>query len=259
MNPEVAHPTTAPRSATVPRQRGTRDAGLVSRERVVLRMGAVAGLAGLFLQVTMDQLHPAQAPPNDSAAAFREYAGSGIWTYVHIGQYLGTLLLVLSLLALARKLARQASPAGALALMGGVTAVMVAIVFTVQMAVDGVALRGAVHTWVTAAPGPATSSAFQVAEAVRGLEKGLSGFFHLSNGFTLLALGLSIALGRTYARWLGWTGAVAGAAFLAGGVVTARTGFSPGAGYFLTPALILFAIFLLGVCISMWRDATPAA
>src|SRR5512139_2791697 len=124
MNPEVAHPTTAPRSATVPRQRGTRDAGLVSRERVVLRMGAVAGLAGLFLQVAMDQLHPAQAPPNDSAAAFGEYAGSGIWTYVHIGQYLGTLLLVLSLLALARKLARQASSAGALALIGGVTAVM---------------------------------------------------------------------------------------------------------------------------------------
>ncbi len=175
------------------------------------------------------------APPVDGTTqrlgrAFREYARSGIWTYVHVGQYLCALLIVMSLLALARRLSRQDSLAGVLALVGGVMAVMVAVVFTVQMAVDGVALRSAVHAWVTAAPGAATVSAFGVAEAVRSLEKGLSGFFLLNDGFTLLALGLAIALGHRYARWLGWAGAVAGVAFLVGGVVTASTGFLPRVG-----------------------------
>lgn len=256
MKAKAAH-ASAPSRATVPAQR-SRQSGAVSRDRLVLRMAAVAGVAGIVLQVVMDQLHPAQAPPNDSAAAFREYAASGSWTYVHIGQYLGTLLIVLSLLALARRLAPQAGLAGALALVGAVTAVMVAIIFTVQMAVDGVALGNAVHTWVAAAPGVGRTAAFQVAEGLRSLEKGLSGFFHLSNGFTLLALGLSLALGRVYPRWLGWVGAVAGVAFLVGGVITARTGFSPEAGLFLTPALVLFAIFLVGACISMWRDDARA-
>ncbi|HLN76624.1 MAG TPA: hypothetical protein VK204_06225 [Nocardioidaceae bacterium] len=245
--------------AAIPRQRSARAVVGAGKDRLILRMGAVAGLAGLLLRFVTDMLHPSKAPPNDSAAAFREYAGSSIWTYVHIAQYLCALLIVMSLLALARRLARQENLAGALALVGGVMAVMVAVVFTVQMAVDGVALRSAVHAWVSAPPGPATVSAFGVAEAVRSLEKGLSAFFLLNDGFTLLALGLAIALGRRYARWLGWTGAVAGVAFLVGGVVTAGTGFSPEAGLFLTPASILLAVFLVGVCVSMWRDDASVA
>ena len=108
----------------------------------------------------------------------------------------------IALLALARGLSRQRGLAGALAMLGAVTAIMLAAVFTVQMAVDGVALRSAIDTWTNAAAGPAKTSAFQVADGLRGLEKGLSGFFHLNNGITLITLGLSIALGRLYARWL---------------------------------------------------------
>jgi hypothetical protein len=48
---------------------------------------------------------------------------------------------------------------------------------------------------------------------------------------------------------------LAGLAFLVGGWVTARSGFSPEAGRFLTPALLLLVVFLIGACISMWRRA----
>ena len=123
-------------------------------DSALLRIGAVAGITGVLLQVAMDQMHPAHADPNDSRAAFTEYSHYGLWTVVHIGQFLGTLLLVIALLALARGLSRQRGLAGALAMLGAVTAIIVAAVFTVQMAVDGVALRSAIDTWTSAAAGP---------------------------------------------------------------------------------------------------------
>jgi hypothetical protein len=224
----------------------------VSTDRALLRLGAVTGFAGVLVQVVMDQLHPAQADPNDSKAAFAEYSHSRIWTDVHLGQFLGTLLLATSLLCLARALSRQRGLPGALAMVGAFTAILLTAVFTVQMALDGIALRSAVHTWVTAT-GPQRVSAFQVAEGLRGLEKGLSAMFHICNGFTLFVLGLSIAMGRLYARWLGWTAVVAGVAFLGGGIVTAHVGFSSTAGLFLHPALLLLGVFMIGIGISMWR------
>ena len=219
----------------------------------VLRLGAALGLLGFVVQIVMDRLHPHRVPPNDSANVFREYAGSHGWTAVHIGQFLGTLLIVLAFVALARTLTRQRGLAGALALVATVTAVLVAAVFAVQMAVDGVALKAAIQAWA-AAPTPLDQAAtFQVAETVRWTEKGLGGFFQILNGATLLSLGCSIALGDRYPTWLGLVGAVAGVAFVAGGVTTAHTGFSPGAGRFLLPGTALLAVFLIGVVVLMWR------
>jgi hypothetical protein len=70
----------------------------ISRDRSLLRLGAVLGLLGFVVQIVMDRLHPHRVAPNDSVNVFREYAGSDIWTAVHIGQFVGTLLIVLSLL-----------------------------------------------------------------------------------------------------------------------------------------------------------------
>jgi hypothetical protein len=225
----------------------------VSRDKSLLRLGAVLGLLGFVMQIVMDRLHPHRIAPNDSVNAFREYAGSDIWTAVHIGQFVGTLFIALAFVALARSLYQQPGLAGALAVVGTVTAIVVAAVFAVQMAVDGVALKAAVNTWVDAASPADQSAAFQVAEAVRWTEKGLGGLFQFINGITLLALGVSIALGARYPKWIGFVGAVAGLAFVAGGAVTAHTGFSATSGWFLTPATVLLAVFLVGIVILMWR------
>ena len=227
-----------------------------SAERALLRIGAVTAVLGIVVEVVMDRLHPSGADPNDSAAAFAEYARSGDWAYVHMGQFLGTLLIVLTLVALSRPLSRQPGLAGALASVGAVTAVLVAAVFAVQMAVDGVALKGAIDAWAGATSVAERATTFQVADGIRWVEKALSSFFHLTNGLTLLALGLSVALGDRYRSWPGWVGALSGVAFLAGSVTVARTGFSAEADRLLLPGLLLSAVFVLGAAWSMWR--TPA-
>lgn len=223
-------------------------------DRALLRMAAVAIPIGVVVQILMETMHPSKADPNDSAAAFQEYAASNTWTIVHIGQFFAALALV----TLARSLTRQGGVAGALAVIGGVTAILVAAIFAVQMAVDGVALKATIDTWTNATQAGDKASAYQVAEGMRALEKGLSGFFHLVNGTTLLALGLAIAFGRSYPRWLGWVGAVSGLGFLAGGIVTAHTGFSPLAGTVLLGPTVLGAIFLIGAAVCMWRRSSTA-
>ena len=227
-------------------------------DRALLRMAAVAIPIGIVLQILMETLHPSNADPNDSAAAFQEYAASNTWTIVHIGQFFAALLVALALVTLARSLTRQGGVAGALAVIGGVTAILVAAIFAVQMAVDGVALKATIDTWTNATQARDKASAYQVAEGMRALEKGLSGFFHLVNGTTLLALGLAIAFGRSYPRWLGWVGAVSGLGVLAGGIVTAHTGFSPLAGTLLLGPTVLAAIFLIGAAVCMWRRSSTA-
>jgi hypothetical protein len=223
-----------------------------SDDKPLLRLAATLGIIGVALQVVMDRLHPHRVDPNDSAAVFREYADSHDWTLVHIGQFAGTLLIVIGLLALARSLSRQGGVAGALGVVGAVTGVLVAATFTIQMAVDGVALKAAVDAW-TVALAPDKAAAFQVAESVRWTEKGLGGFFQMLQGATLSALGLSIALGNRYPKWLGWVGGLAGVTIIAGGTVTARTGFSAQAGLILAPATVLLAVFVVGTFILMWR------
>jgi hypothetical protein len=206
----------------------------------------------------MEFLHPSDAQPNDSAAAFREYATSHLWTEIHIGQFFGTLLIVVAFVALSRALMAQPGLAGVFAALGGIAAMVLAAVFAVQMAVDGVALKGAIDAWINAAGTSNEAAAFAVADGIRWVEKGLSGFFQLLTGTTLLALGLSISLGHRFPRWLGWTGAAAGVGSLAGGTLTALTGFSPVASLTLLPAMLLSLVFLLGVSATVWRNSAAA-
>ena len=221
----------------------------------LLTVGLMAAVVGIVVEVVMGVLHPSHAQPNNSAAAFEEYSHSQDWTYVHIGQFAGTLLVVIALVAIARTLSGQAGMGGAMAVVGTVTAVLIGAVFAVQMAVDGVALKGTVDTWAHASTATDRSAAFLVADGVRWIEKALSSFFHLLNGTTLLALGLSVLFGQMARRWLGWVGVIAGIGFLVGGVITSRTGFSPDASRVLTPALASSAVFLIGTAVSLRRAA----
>ena len=221
------------------------------------KVGALAGVLGVLIQFVAGALHPGHAAPNDSAAVFQEYAASPIWTSVHIGQFAGGLLVALFFVLVAVSLPKNGF-GGAFAVIGAVAAVLLGAVFSVQMAVDGVALKGAIDAW-SGAPTADRSAAFLVAEAVRDLEKGLSGFFHLLNGTTMLALGAAIASVREHRRWLGWFGIAAGIGFMAGGVATAHTGFSPEAGQILSPALLAGLVFVFGMAAAMWRGSSSAA
>ena len=222
---------------------------------VLLRLGAASLVLGFLGQVPFGLLHPHAEDPNDSSAAFTEYGHSSDWVLVHLGQFACALLVTFGLVVIATSLARQRGLAGALAVFGALTAVTTTAVFAVQMAVDGIALKAAVDVWLSAAGEAEQSAAFGVAEGIRATEKGLSALFHLNNGLTLLTLGISIALGRRYPRWLGWVGATVGAGFLAVGLLTAQTGFSPEATSLALPATALLAAFVIGMSVALWRRA----
>jgi hypothetical protein len=228
-----------------------------SEQRPLMRIGAVAGVTGVVAQTVLELfLHPSGAHPNDSAAAFAEYAASTSWTAVHLGQFAAVLLVSIALIALAGTLRSHGGWPADLALVGALAVAVATAVFGVQMAVDGVALKHAVVTWTGAAPG-AQETAFTIAESVRSIEKGLSALFHFSNGAALLLLGGAVATSLRR-RWLGWIGAAAGFGFLAGSWATAQTGFSSQASMVLLPAAVLAFIFVLGVSTSMGTGAMSA-
>ena len=231
--------------------------GLPGPDRPMTRFAAAAGVLGVLLVVAMDQLHPGKAPPNDSAASFLEYSRSSTWTAVHIGQFTGALLLSLMLLTVARLGAVRRGAVGVLASVGGLAAVLYAAVFAVQMAVDGVALKGAVHRWVTAPDPTAKEAAFLTASAVRDVEKGLAGFFQMLGGTSLFALGLGIVIGHLLPRWLGFVAVLAGVGLAAGGVLTAHTGFSSTASAVLLGPSVLLLVFVLGASVPLWRGPGP--
>lgn len=124
--PEKSTPPATTVTSTGDQQEPTRLGGdpPISVDRSLLRLGAAFGALGVVLQIITDRLHPHRVDPNDSAAVFREYATSDIWTAVHIGQFAGTLFIVLGLIALSRSLARQSGFSGALGTVGTVTAVL---------------------------------------------------------------------------------------------------------------------------------------
>ncbi|GEM_PF-6937016 len=56
-----------------------------------LRLSATLLLVGQLLYIVVTRLHPGRAAANNHPAVFAEYAGSGIWTALHLGQFAASL------------------------------------------------------------------------------------------------------------------------------------------------------------------------
>jgi hypothetical protein len=73
----------------------------MSTAQALARIGAVAALVGAVVFFVSGLLHPADADPNDLPAAFAEYAASSHWVGIHLAQFVGAALAVIALVALA--------------------------------------------------------------------------------------------------------------------------------------------------------------
>jgi hypothetical protein len=80
--------------------------------RSQLRLAATLTFAGFVVSLVAGLFHADSANANDHPATFAEYARSGIWTAVHLGQFVGMALLIAGLLVLLFVLK---APGGALA------------------------------------------------------------------------------------------------------------------------------------------------
>ena len=105
------------------------------------RMGAVALLVGVVLIAISEVFHPSREDPMDIPAVFEEYADSGVWTTVHLGEYFGFLFLLGGLVALYYSVSARPGAGAGLAPFGLAAAVMTAASFTVLQAVDGIHIK----------------------------------------------------------------------------------------------------------------------
>jgi hypothetical protein len=219
-------------------------------ERLTTRTGAVSLLLGAIVLVISTELHLAHENPTDNPAIFVEYARSDLWIAVHLGQFLGFLLVIGSLVAVYYSLATRRDVGVALARFGLAAAVTTGASFTILQAVDGIALKRAVDAWVSA-PADQQVAAFAAAEAIRWIEIGVNSLSFVMVGLTLLLFGVALALSSVYPRWVGAIGAAAGVANVIKGVGVSYEGFAPSIAALV--GLALLALWALIMVILMWR------
>ena len=114
-----------------------------------LRRSATLLLVGQLLYIVVTQFH-ADGPANNHPVVFAEYARSGIWTAVHVGQFAAMAILLAGLLALRFALEVQAGTASWAGRFGAASAVAALALYGTLQAVDGVANKQADVAWVSA-------------------------------------------------------------------------------------------------------------
>src|SRR5436190_6841686 len=149
-----------------------------------LRLSATLLLAGQLLYIIVTQFH-ADGPANNHPVVFAEYARSGIWTAVHLGQFAGMAILLAGLLALFFALDVQAGTARWAGRFGAASAVAALALYGALQAVDGVANKQADVAWVSA-PAAEKAAFFASAEAVRWIEWGMRSYHEFALGLALL-------------------------------------------------------------------------
>ena len=182
-----------------------RVAGREVGERTLLRIGALSATLGVITLFVAEAFHGGHDPAN-LEATLPEYAANANWEIVHVGQFLGYILVLVGLVALHRSIVEGRG--AALARLGYVTAVVATAIYGTNQALDGVATKFVADEWVSA-PVAEKADAFRVAEAVRHIEIGLTSFAELTLGAALLLYGLAIALSDVYPKWLGGAAVVA--------------------------------------------------
>jgi hypothetical protein len=193
-------------------------------ERLILRLGSMAFLAGLVIIIVSTIFHPSSQLLTNHPLVFAEYAASKTWIASHIGQFAGVMLVFVGgFVALHRLLA--SSESGVVALLGLAAAIVAACTFAILQAVDGIALKRAVDSWA-AAPADEKVAAFRVAEGIRWIEIGTNSIFRILQGSVAVIFGVAIAMSGLLHRWIGGFGILAGAATIIFGVGIAYVGFA---------------------------------
>ena len=155
-----------------------------------LRLSATLLLVGQLLYIVVTQFHTG-GEANDHPAIFAAYAGSGIWTAVHVGQFAAMAILLAGLLALVCVLDVQAGTAGWAGRCGAASAVVALALYGALQAVDGVANKQADVAWVNA-PEAEKAARFASAEAIRWVEWGMRSYHDYALGLALLLVAAAV-------------------------------------------------------------------
>ena len=226
-------------------------------DRLSLRLPAWLLLAGQLLYIVVTQFHTG-GDANDHHAIFAEYAESGIWTAVHLGQFAGMAILLAGLLALFFALDVQAGTARWAGRFGAASAVATLALYGVLQAVDGVALKQAVNAWASA-PDAEKAARFASAEAIRWLEWGMRSYQDFALGLALLLFAAAVVRTAWIPRPIAYLMGLTGLAYLVQGWVAGSEGFSPTQSVAIVLAWVLSLVWMTWLVIVAWRvqDSEP--
>jgi hypothetical protein len=197
-------------------------------------------------------LHPGREAANAHRAVFAEYAASGNWTAVHLGQFLATAVIIAGLLALLVALADPAAGPGFMARLAAMAAGVALALTGVLQAVDGVVLKQAVDAWARA-PAGEQATAFANAELVRWLEWGMRSYQRGMLGLTFLLVGAVIAATSRLPKPVGGLAGLVGVSYLAQAWIVGTEGFSAAAGPPTLVGLVLELGWSLWIAGIAWR------
>jgi hypothetical protein len=192
--------------------------------RASLRLAAALLLAGQLLYIVVTQFH-ADGDANNHPAVFAEYADSGIWKAVHLGQFAGMAILLAGLLALFFALDIPAGPARWAGRFGAASAVAALALYGVLQAVDGVGNKQVDDAWV-AAPAAEKAARFASAETMRWLEWGARSYQDFALGLALLLFAAAVARTARVPRPIAYLMGLSGITYLVQGWVVGSEGFS---------------------------------
>jgi hypothetical protein len=194
-------------------------------ERDSVRLAAVLLLAGVLVTAVAGFLHAEGADANDHQAVFAVYAASQSWTAVHLGQFIGMVIITFGLVALFFALDVRGGVGVWLNRFALVSAGAAMALYGVLQAVDGVGLKQAVNAWATADVGD-KAVRFAAAETVRWLEWAVRSYQSFVFGLALILFGAVIAVTGRVSRPIGYLMALSGLCYLAQGWIIGSSGFS---------------------------------
>lgn len=214
-----------------------------------LRGGAGLAIAGILIVGVATSFHGGSDPSN-LQVSLSEYAANPNWKAAHLGEFIGSLSMLGSLVVLLSYLRERFG--SILALLGLVAATVAASTYAANHAVDGVAIRYVAEAWVNAPP-EEKAAAFRLAETVRSIEQGLTSFVTLNLGVTLLLSGAAIVSSRVFPTWFGGAALLVGGGYLVSSLSFYYLGLSQHALGFWSG--ILLVIWLLATARLLWRES----
>ncbi len=224
-------------------------------DRTALRLSGILLLVGILVSDVAELLH---ANGGDTLEeTFANFAASGNWTAVHLGQFVGMALMLAGLLALFVALDLSKGAPRWLGFFSAISSGVALALAAVQFGVDGVANKMADVAWVGA---PAADKAFRLAtaQAVRWVEVGIASYHNMMLGIALVLLALAIVAAARVPRLIGYLMVVSGVAFIALGWIIGTTGFTSATTVPTYTGYAFLTVLTIWLLVLAWRRR-PAA
>jgi hypothetical protein len=233
-----------------------REESQLTREQLVLRIGAVCVVVGSVLIIVFRILHGDLPADKGGAASLSYVASYPLYPFAHLGDVLGFLVFTGGLVALSDSLTHPG--AWAIGRLGMASVLVGAIVHITEFSIDGYALTTLAHKWAVALPveRPNLEFAADAALTILGGPAALS--LSIVWGSTLALYGLAVKK-QGYSVWLGWTGIVLGTVLFVMGITQyLRPNIFPGVLLY-GGGMFVAHLWAIVLAIAMWRRAGSIA